>query len=93
MTKSEIINNLIHESKLNKKEVSYIIDSFLKKIIESTKNNDHVEIRGFGTFYKGEKKARKIHSPIAGKTLDVPSKDILKFKASKITEREFNNIK
>ena len=92
MTKTQIVNEICLNSGLKKKEVSNIIDSFLDKIKESIDKDEQVEIRGFGTFYKALKKARKVHSPIAGRVLEVPEKTILAFRGSKETERE-NNIK
>ncbi|MBN1532523.1 MAG: integration host factor subunit beta [Spirochaetes bacterium] len=89
MTKSEIAQRLTIQSGLRKKEVLYIIDNFLEKIKDSVRNGEKVEIRGFGTFYQNEKKARSVYSPIAGKTIDVPAKFTLAFKASKQNGREY----
>jgi len=47
-----------------------------------------VEIRGFGTFSKAARKARKVFSPIINKDIDVPAKTAIAFRASKITEKE-----
>ena len=86
MTKSEIIDRLTMQSGMRKKEVLYVIDNFIDKIKESIVLGDKVEIRGFGTFYPAEKKARMVFSPIAGKKIDVPAKLTLAFRASKATE-------
>ncbi len=91
MNKSEIIKNLSLECGLTRDEILFIIDGFLNKIKDCVHNNDQVEIRGFGTFLKTEKRARKIHSPIAGKIVDVPAKSIMGFKASKVIEKNMNN--
>ncbi len=88
MTKSEIVELLSQQSGMRKKDVLYIVDNFLDKIKASISQGDKVEIRGFGTFYQIEKKARRIYSPIAKKNIDVPSKVSLAFKASKSTEVE-----
>ncbi len=86
MTKSEIVDRLTLQSGLRKKEVLYIVDNFIEKVKESALKGDRVEIRGFGTFYRADKKARKVFSPIAGKDIDVPAKTTIAFRASKITE-------
>ncbi|MCP4135440.1 MAG: integration host factor subunit beta [bacterium] len=88
MTKSEIIDYLSRNGTMERSDVHYIIDSFLSKIKESISNGEEVQIRGFGTFYKAEKKARKVHSPIAGKVIDVPAKTNIGFRPSKATEKE-----
>ena len=90
MTKTDIVNLISLKRGLKKKEVLEIIDTFLEKIIECTDRNEQVEIRGFGTFYQADKKARKVHSPIAGRILEVPAKKMLAFRGSKATERENN---
>ncbi|MBN1495435.1 MAG: integration host factor subunit beta [Spirochaetes bacterium] len=86
MTKSEIVDRITMQSGLRKKEVLYIVDNFIDKVKESALRGDRVEIRGFGTFYRAEKKARTVFSPIAGKDIDVPAKTTIAFRASKITE-------
>ncbi|OHD65817.1 MAG: hypothetical protein A2176_02030 [Spirochaetes bacterium RBG_13_51_14] len=88
MTKTDIIDRLTRQSGLKKKEVLYIIDNFIEKIKESALKGDKIEIRGFGTFYKAEKKARKVFSPIVGKNIDVPARTTIAFRASKITEQK-----
>jgi nucleoid DNA-binding protein len=88
MTKSDIIDSITRQSGLKRKEVIYIIDNFIDKIKEEIVKGEKIEIRGFGTFYQAQKKARKVFSPIAGKKIDVPAKNSLAFKASKINEIE-----
>jgi DNA-binding protein HU-beta len=90
MTKSDIVDRLTRQSGLKKKEVTYIVDNFIEKIRETALKGEKIEIRGFGTFYKSEKKARKLFSPIAGKDIDVPAKTTIAFRASKINNK---NIK
>jgi len=82
------VNLITLKSGLKRKVVLNIVDSFLENIKESVNRDEQVEIRGFGTFFKAVKKARKIHSPIAGKVLEVPPKTILGFRPSKATEKE-----
>jgi DNA-binding protein HU-beta len=88
VTKSEIAERLVRQSGLKKKEVLYILDNFLDKIKESVAQGEKIEIRGFGTFYPAEKKAREVFSPIAGKKIGVPAKSTIAFRASKVNERE-----
>ena len=88
MTKSDLVENLSRQSGMKRKEILYIIDHFIDKIIECTAQGDKVEIRGFGTFYQAEKKARMVFSPIAGKNIEVPQKTCIAFRPSKITKKE-----
>ena len=77
MTKTRIVSEICAVTKLNRKEVSKIIDIFLDKIKDSANEGRTVKIKGFGSFYNVVKKARQIHSPIAGRLVDVPEKAVL----------------
>ncbi|MCL1912131.1 MAG: HU family DNA-binding protein [Leptospirales bacterium] len=88
MTKTRIVSEICAVTKLNRKEVSKIIDIFLDKIKDSANEGRTVKIKGFGSFYNVVKKARQIHSPIAGRLVDVPEKAVLVFKSSKETVKE-----
>jgi len=88
LTKTQIVSEICAITKLKKKEVLKIIDIFLDKIKESANEGHTVEIRGFGSFCNVVKKARQVHSPIAGRILDVPEKAVLVFKSSKIREEK-----
>ena len=90
MTKYEIVDILTRQSGLKKREVLYIIDNFLDIILKSLDADDRVELRGFGTFNRVDRKSRKVFSPIAGRNLDVPARSVISFRASKSTEKEVN---
>jgi len=87
MNKLEIIDDIYKIKSIQKKDVKFIINFFLKKIKETTEAEKEVQIRGFGTFYKSTKKPRKIYSPIAKKIIEVPAKSKLCFRASKVTKK------
>ncbi len=87
MTKTEIIEELTRKSGLRKREVTYIVDNFLDRILESVFEGNKVEIRGFGSFFPVEKKERTVYSPIAKKKIQVPQKQGLGFRPSKAIER------
>ncbi len=88
MNKHKIVDILTRQSGLKRREVFYIIDNFLDLIVKSLDTMDKVELRGFGTFSRVARKGRKVYSPIAGRSLDVPARSVLNFKASKSTEKE-----
>ncbi len=90
MNKTEIIELISVRTGFTKKNVEIVINFFIDKITNEVQSGKDVEIRGFGTFYQTTQEKRKIKSPIAGKTIDVPAKNKIGFKASKITEKEIN---
>lgn len=52
-------------------------------ILETCKIEGKVVIKGFGTFAKKHKEARKARNPKTGEIVDVAPKDVFVFKASK----------
>ena len=86
MTKADIAGIIHEEIDLDKKDILFVIDRFVDEIIKAADNGDSVEIRGFGTFFRENRKAREIYSPIAKKKLDVPERKVLVFRPSKGTE-------
>ncbi len=87
MTKQGIIDKIVQQSGLNKREIDYVIDNFLNYIVKSVDNGEKVEIRGFGSFCRLERKSRKVYSPIAKKHIDLPAKSVMVFKSSKTTNK------
>lgn len=90
MNKTDIINEVSVKCGYKKKVVQDIIDCFIDSIKDGVENSGSVEIRSFGTFYRFDKKARKVHSPIAGKVVDIAPKSVISFKASKTTVKTLN---
>jgi len=90
LNKSEIIELISIRTGVAKKKVDQIINIFVDKITDEVQKGNDVEIRGFGTFYRVTQEKRRIKSPIAGKTIDVPAKNKINFKASKNTEKEID---
>ena len=87
MTKHQLADIIRERTKLKKKDVLLIIDNLIDVVIKTTEEGDKVDLRGFGTFIKSEKKGRQIFSPIVKKMIDVPPRSTLMFKASKATEK------
>ncbi len=90
MNKTRLVELLSIKTGFTKKEIDHIINLFIDNIISSVQNGDDVEIRGFGTFFQAVQDRRSIKSPIAKKTIEVPAKTKISFKASRITDKEIN---
>jgi DNA-binding protein HU-beta len=90
LNKSDIIELVSIRTGVAKKKVELIINLFIDKITDEVHKGNDVELRGFGTFYQITQEKRKIKSPIAGKTIDVPAKNKIGFKASKNTNKEID---
>jgi len=90
LNKTEIIELISIRTGFAKKKVEIIINFFLDKIEDEVHSGKEVEIRGFGTFFQTIQKKRKIKSPIAGKIIEVPAKNKIGFRASKVTEKQID---
>ena len=88
MNKSDIVEQVSLTTGLPKKRVELIINLFIDNITKEVQKGNDVEIRGFGTFSRLYQEKRSVKSPIAGKTIEVPAKNKISFKASKTTEIE-----
>ncbi len=84
MKKSELIEKLGEKfPHIAKNDVEKIVNSILDKMIDALKNNDHIEIRGFGSLFVKIRKGREARNPKTGKRLTIQSKRVPFFKAGK----------
>ena len=84
MTKADIINNIVEQTGLPKKDVSATVEAFMQEIRESMAvKKENVYLRGFGTFTvkrRAKKTARNISK---NTTMIIAAHDIPAFKPCK----------
>ena len=68
----------------------YLIKLFIKKIINSLKENHSVEIRGFGTLSKKINKEKYVRNPKTNEKIYKPQNYKIHFKIGKILHRRIN---
>jgi nucleoid DNA-binding protein len=83
MTKADIVEIISEKTGFTAKDVKIVIEQFLDEIKDCMKENNHLEIRGFGTFKVKNHKARKARNPKTNQEVHVPSKKKAFFKVSK----------
>lgn len=83
MTKSDIIDRIAQGTGLTKLETEAVVDGFLKTVIEALCNDEHVEIRGFGTFKVKERAPRTGRNPRTGETVSLDGQYVPHFKVSR----------
>ena len=88
MTKSQIISKISNATGISKKETEIVVEGFIGTIIECLKENNSIEIRGFGTFKNKEREARIARNPKTGESIQLKKRFIPYFKISK----EFKKI-
>ena len=84
VSKSYLIKELkIIYPNLLKKDLLKIFDIFLNEIKLALKNNERVELRGWGVFYQKLQKSRNSRNPKTGEKIFTPEKKSINFKMSK----------
>ncbi len=88
LTKADIVEKVyesqeIREYGLSRKEVAAVVGVFIEKLresIEKLKEDDRIELRGFGTFGIKKRKARVARNPKTGEEVKVPDRKTPFFK-------------
>jgi len=84
MTKSKLINLLATNfSQLVHKDAELSVKAILDAMSNSLKNNNRIEIRGFGSFNLNFRPPRIGRNPKTGEKVNVPEKYVPHFKAGK----------
>ena len=84
VSKSDLIKELkIIYPNLLKKDLLKIFDIFLNEIELALKNNERVELRGWGIFHQRLQKSRNSRNPKTGEAVYTPEKKNINFKMSK----------
>ncbi len=80
VSKSDLLEQLRKTyPNLLKKDLLKIFDVFLGEIRMALKNNERVELRGWGVFYQKNQKGRNSRNPKTGETIYTPEKKKYKF--------------
>lgn len=83
MTKKEISLLVSQGSSLTPSQASEATDAVFAALHFALSNHNDVFIRGFGTFKVVHRESKKARNIVAGTTVQVPAKDIVKFIQSK----------
>ncbi len=83
MNTTELVEKVVKDTGLTKKDAKAAVESVFENIKKETKKPDGVRISGFGTFSKVRKKARKGRNPIDGSVVKIKARTVPKFKPSK----------
>jgi nucleoid DNA-binding protein len=83
MTKNELVQVISEKTGIKKDVVKNVLEEINLAIIKSLKKGDFVKISGFGTFYTMDTKAKKARNPKSGEVVEIPSRKLTKFRASK----------
>ena len=83
MTKADIVNRVAGATGVTKLETEILVDGFFKTIADALANNEHLEVRGFGTFKIKKRMPRVARNPRTGETVQLGEHFVPTFKPSK----------
>tara|TARA_E500000178_G_scaffold107777_1_gene107474 strand:+ start:6105 stop:6392 length:288 start_codon:yes stop_codon:yes gene_type:complete len=92
VTKSELVKRLSENyPNLLKKDLEKFFEIFIDEIKLALKNNERVELRGWGVFSTKNQKGKTSRNPRTGEKVIVSEKKSINFKMSKDLFNEINN--
>ena len=83
MNKSDLVEYLAKNSDLTQKKSEKVINLVFNEMTKALKDNDKIEIRGFGSFTVKEYKSYTGRNPKTGETIEVKSKRLPFFKVGR----------
>lgn len=87
MNKNEVIAKVAATAGLTKSDAQKAIDGFCSTIAGALKKKESVRLVGFGTFSVTKRKATTGRNPRTGAPIQIPAKDLPKFKAGKVLKQ------
>ena len=83
MTKAELVDQVARTTQLTKKHAEIMVNTVFDSIVDSLKDGEKIELRGFGSFRLRKREPRKGRNPKTGDKVDVPPKKVPYFKPGK----------
>ena len=80
MNKAQLIDAIATGSGLSKADSKKALDAFINVTNDTLKKGDKLSLVGFGSFSVEKRAARKGRNPRTGKEIDIPAKNVVKFK-------------
>ena len=90
MNKTELIAAIAEKAEISKKDSEKALKAFVDVVTEQLKNDDKVQLVGFGTFEVSKRAAREGRNPQTGKTMKIEACKAPKCKAGKALKDAIN---
>ncbi|WP_224483230.1 HU family DNA-binding protein [Robertkochia aurantiaca] len=81
MNKTELIDAMAADAGITKAAAKKALESFLGNVEDTLKKGGRVSLVGFGSWSVSKRSAREGRNPQTGKTIQIPAKNVVKFKA------------
>ena len=83
MNKADLVEKIADQTGLTKKTSREAVDAIISAITDSLSREEKVTLVGFGTFQVMERKAGKGRNPQTRETINIPAKNVPKFRPGK----------
>ena len=83
MNKSELVTAIATKTGESKKATEELLNAFIEVVSEALKNEDKVQLVGFGSFEVRKRAARKGRNPQTKEEIKIPASKAPVFKAGK----------
>ena len=90
MNKTELIAAIAEKAEISKKDSEKALKAFVDVVAEQLKNDDKVQLVGFGIFEVSKRAAREGRNPQTGQTMKIDACKAPKFKAGKALKDAIN---
>ena len=82
MTKNELIDKMALNAGISRKSANKALEALSESIILSLKKGERISLKGLGSWTVYKRAARVGRNPRTNESLNIPSKNTLKFKVS-----------
>ena len=90
MTKAELVTQVALKTELTKQQTAEVVDLLFECIIKALQAGDKVELRGFGSFRRRDRRPRLGRNPKTGEVVAVSAQTVPFFKTGKILQARLN---
>ncbi len=81
MNKSDLIDVMAADAGISKAAAKKALESLTENVTKTLKKGDKVSLVGWGTWSVSKRDARTGRNPQTGKAIQIPAKNVVKFKA------------
>ena len=83
MTKADLVEEVTALGDLTRRDSDVVVETIFDAMVDALREDDKIEIRGFGSFRTRQRKPRIGRNPKTGDRVEVPAKRVPFFKPSK----------
>lgn len=83
MTKADLVGIVAKKTGITKAAADKALNGFLDSVQEALVTDGKLTLTGFGTFVVELRKARKGRNPRTGDPIDIPARNVVKFRPGK----------